>query len=51
MDKPPMEPEFGERAVDQWQSSLPKPLRTFSYFFFGLVALVSVFGWIVSPGS
>ena len=30
--------------------SLPKPLRTFSYFFFGIVFLVGVFGWFVSSG-
>lgn len=39
-----------EDNADNRQSSLPKPLRTFSYLFFGVVFLVGVLGWFATSG-
>jgi hypothetical protein len=38
----------GEEALTSRPSMLPRPIRTFSYLFFGTVALITVCGWIVS---
>lgn len=39
-----------EDTAENRQSSLPKPLRTFSYLFFGVVFLVGVLGWFATSG-
>jgi len=42
--------ETGQEAAENKQSTLPKPLRTFSYFFFGIVIVGGLLGWFVSSG-
>lgn len=50
MNKSPFDKDSGEDASESKQTMLPKPLRTFSYFFFGIVILVGVLGWFASYG-
>ncbi|WP_158606672.1 hypothetical protein [Paenibacillus ginsengarvi] len=53
MSQSPQEWETRKEEKEMKQSApdtLPKPLRTFSYFFFTAVVLVGVFGWFASYG-
>lgn len=50
MNRSQNERNAGEEAAENRQSTLPKPLRTFSYFFFGIVFLVGVLGWFATSG-
>ncbi|WP_158289617.1 hypothetical protein [Paenibacillus flagellatus] len=38
----------GEEARASRYGMLPKPVRTFSYWFFGAVVLIGVCGWMFS---
>ena len=44
------DPNSEQEAAENKQSMLPKPLRTFSYFFFGIVFVVGIVGWFVTSG-
>lgn len=40
--------KVGEEEMDSGQSMLPKPVRTFSFLFFGAVLLIGLCGWFAT---
>lgn len=43
-------PPKARDATKPVPDSLPKPLRTFNYFFFGTVLVVTIVGWFATAG-